>query len=168
MNDDDSPDSDSAIAVLERYVQRAERIGRLAASEQTSHDDAHRIAAATAVLASTDFGRAAARARLRRSPLIHLMLALVILLQLTAVLNPEGQGFTLFSLLTLLYVGVHAAELTVGNPLHRLAARLPGPVQRVISPHFFVFEHAMLSAYSEECRSIGHPGCECVASTEGA
>ncbi|WP_347755878.1 hypothetical protein [Agrococcus sp. ProA11] len=168
MSEADDSDSERAFAVLEQYVQRAERIGRLAAIEHTPHEEAHRIAAATAVLASTDFGREAARARLRRAPLIHLVLALVILLQLTAVLNPEGQGFTLFSLITILYVAVHAAELTVGNPLHRAAARLPGPVQRLISPHFFVFEHAVLSAYSEECRSIGHPGCECVTSTEGA
>lgn len=167
MSDADDSGSDSAIEVLEHYVRRAERIGRLAATEHTPHEEAHRIAAATAVLASTDFGRDAARARLRRAPLIHAVLALVILLQFTAVLNPDGQGFTLFSLITIIYVAIHAAELTVGNPLHRVAARLPEPVQRLISPHFFVFEHAVLSAYAEECRSIGHPGCECVAPAEG-
>lgn len=162
MSDAHGQEPEDAVDVLDRYLWRAERIGRLAAAEHTAHDEAHRIASATAVLASIDYGRHTARSRLRRSPFIHAVLAAVILLQLGASLSPDGRGFTLFSLATILYVGVHVAELTVGNPLHRFAARLPGTVQRLVSPHFFTFEHAVLSAYTEECRSLGHPGCSCV------
>lgn len=162
MGDDGIPDQQPAGAVIDRYIRRAERIGRLAADEATAHDEAHRIAEATAVLAAKDYGRDLGRARLRRSPLIHAALMAVVLVPVVTALLPEGRGFTIVTLLSLLYVGVHVAEITVGSPVHRFAGRLPEPVRRLLSPHWDVFVHAVLHAFDDRSRQLGRPGCSCV------
>ncbi|ERG64369.1 hypothetical protein L332_07895 [Agrococcus pavilionensis RW1] len=151
----------SAIDAIERYARRAARIGRIAAEERTSHEEAHEIARATAVLAARDYGRDAARARLRRSPLLHGLLAVVVLIPVASAFMPDGRGLTLFSLLSLVYVAVHVAELTIGSPVHRFAGRLPAAVQQFLSPHQVLFEQAVLQAYTERSRETGAVGCSC-------
>jgi hypothetical protein len=151
----------SATDAIEHYARKAARIGRIAAEEHAPHEETHAIARATAVLAARDHGREAARARLRRSPLLHGLLALVVLIPVASAFMPDGRGLSLFSLLSLLYVAVHVAELTTGSPVHRFASRLPAAVQQFLSPHQVLFEHAVLCAYTDRSRELGAVGCPC-------
>ncbi|MGY3126802.1 hypothetical protein ACVWW9_000301 [Agrococcus sp. UYP33] len=145
-------------ALYESQVQKAARIGRLAAEERLEHELAHEVADRTERLAALELADAARRARPRWvGILLGAGAALAISLFVTRVMNGTFVP-SLTSIVGLLGLLAIVVDLFWGSSLLRLGValrvrwlyRTPAPVRA-----------AVLQSYTEQRQLLGQAGCDC-------
>lgn len=150
-------------ALYESQVQKAERIGRLAADEGLDHDAVHEVALRTERLAALEAADVTRRAR---PPWMGVMLgggaALATGLFVTRIMAGTFE-LTLGSILGAVGVLLILVDLVWGSSTVRLGVALklrwlyktPVPVQL-----------AVLQGYNEQRALLGEPGCDCLAALD--
>ena len=152
-------------ALYESQVQKAERIGRLAADEGLDHDAVHEVALRTERLAAIETADVNRLAR----PRLHGVLlgggaALAGGLFVTRIMAGTFE-LTLGSVLGAVGVLLIIVDLIWGSSTVRLGValklrwlyRTPVPVQL-----------AVLRGYNERRQALGQPGCDCLAALDSA
>ncbi len=145
-------------ALFQSQVQKAERIGRLAAEERLEHDAAHRVADETERLAAIEVADVARRARPAWvGVLLGTGAALAVGLFVTRVTTATFE-LSLASILGLLGLAAVVVDLVWGNGLLRLGVALRVPwLYRTPAP----VREAVLQSYSQQRALLGQEGCDC-------
>lgn len=145
-------------ALFQSQVQKAERIGRLAAEERLDHDAAHRVADETERLAAIEVADVSRRARPAwAGVMLGAGAAVAVGLFVTRVTTGTFE-LSLASVLGLLGLTAVLVDLVWGSSILRLGValrvrwlyRTPAPVRQ-----------AVLRAYSERRALLGQEGCDC-------
>jgi hypothetical protein len=145
-------------ALFQSQVQKAERIGRLAAEERLAHEDAHRVADETERLAAIELADVARRAR---PTWVGVMLGVAAAMAVGVFVTRVTSGTfepSLASIIGLLGLMAVVVDLVWGSSVLRLGValrlrwlyRTPAPVRR-----------AVLQSYSEQRQLLGLEGCDC-------
>lgn len=150
-------------ALYESQVQKAERIGRLAADEGLDHDAVHEVALRTERLAAIEAADVTRRARPQwMGVLLGGGAALAAGLFVTRIMAGTFE-LTLGSILGAVGVLLILVDLVWGSSTVRLGVALklrwlyktPVPVQL-----------AVLQGYNEQRAILGQPGCDCLAALD--